>query len=48
MNTVEKELRVRNLRLLGLLAGLFLLPLAAGVLGVLRHRLAPDQNGEPR
>jgi hypothetical protein len=28
MNTVEKELRARNLRLLGLLAGLFLLPLA--------------------
>ena len=28
MNAVEKELRARNLRLLGLLAGLFLLPLA--------------------
>ena len=28
MNGVEKELRLRNLRLLGLLAGLFLLPLA--------------------
>lgn len=28
MNTIEKELRARNLRLLGLLAGLFLLPLA--------------------
>jgi hypothetical protein len=28
MTAVEKELRVRNLRLLGLLAGLFLLPLA--------------------
>ena len=27
MNAVEKELRARNLRLLGLLAGLFLLPL---------------------
>jgi len=28
MNAVEKELRARNLRLLGMLAGLFLLPLA--------------------
>ena len=28
MSAVEKELRARNLRLLGLLAGLFLLPLA--------------------
>jgi len=28
MNAVDKELRARNLRLLGLLAGLFLLPLA--------------------
>ncbi len=28
MSALEKELRLRNLRLLGLLAGLFLLPLA--------------------